>query len=138
MSRGVTFERCGGQGEPVDSFFAMPSRPVLATASTDTKYACALHGLGISGLPSFVAGDALMEHALERVLPEWRLYSYTLWAAMPSRKFMPARTRVFLDFLLEVFGGKDEDPWLAAAGCPTWRPAAPAPDAPAEALPSGD
>lgn len=124
MSRGVTFERCGADGEPQESYFTIPSRPVMATASTDTKYACALHGLGVAGLPSFVAGDALMEHALERVLPQWRLYSFTLWAAMPSRKFMPARTRVFLDFLLEVFGGKDEDPWLAAAGCPTWRPAA--------------
>jgi hypothetical protein len=24
-----------------------------------------------------------------------------------------------LDFLLEVFGGQDEDPWLTAAGCAT-------------------
>jgi len=137
LARGVTFERCGREGEVQDSYFTLPSRPVVATASTDTKYACALHGLGIAGLPSFVVGDALMEHALERVLPQWRLYSYTLWAAMPTRKFVPARTRAFLDFLIEIFGGKDEDPWLAAAGCPTWRPAAPAADAQA-ALPSGD
>ncbi|WAC74406.1 LysR family transcriptional regulator [Roseateles sp. SL47] len=137
MSRGVTFERCGLDGQPLESYFTMPSRPVVATASTDTKYACALHGLGIAGLPSFVAGDALVEHALERVLPQWRLYSFTLWAAMPSRKFMPARTRAFMDFLLEIFGGKDEDPWLAAAGCPTSRPAAPEADA-AAAVPSGD
>ena len=32
-------------------------------------YAAALAGLGITGLPSFVAEDALLEHALERVLP---------------------------------------------------------------------
>ena len=25
----------------------------------------------------------------------------------------------FLDFLVEVFGGQDRDPWLAAAGCET-------------------
>ncbi|SEL30756.1 DNA-binding transcriptional regulator, LysR family [Roseateles sp. YR242] len=125
LSRGVTFERCGPHGEPKDSYFTMPSRPVMTTASTDTKYACALHGLGIAGLPSFVVGDALMENALERVLPQWRIYSFTLWAAMPTRKFVPARTRAFLDFLVEIFGGKDEDPWLAAAGCPTVRPATP-------------
>jgi len=60
-----------------------------------------------------------LEHALERVLPEWRLFSFTIWAAMPTRKYVPARTRVFLDFLLEIFGGEDRDPWLAAAGCET-------------------
>jgi DNA-binding transcriptional LysR family regulator len=82
-------------------------------------YAAALSGLGIAGLPSFVIEDALMEHALERVLPEWRLFSTTLWVAMPSRHHVPARTRVFIDFLLEVFGGADVDPWLLAAGCAT-------------------
>lgn len=125
LMRGVTFERCADDGVAIDSYFAIPSKPVLVTASIDTKYACALHGLGVAGLPSFVVGDALMEGALERVLADWRLYSYTLWAAMPTRKFVPARTRAFMDFLLEVFGGRDEDPWLAAAGCPTFRPAPP-------------
>jgi hypothetical protein len=28
---------------------------------------------------------------------------------------------VFLDFLLQIFGGEDRDPWLAAAGCATPR-----------------
>ena len=77
-------------------------------------------GLGIAGLPSFVVGDALMEGALERVLSQWRIYNYQLWAAMPTRKFVPARTRAFMDFLIEIFGGRDEDPWLPAAGCPTY------------------
>ena len=92
---------------------------VLSTLAQDTNYAAALHGLGIAGLPSFIIEDALMEHGLERVLPAWHLYSHKIWAAMPTRKYMPARTRVFLDFLLEIFGGEDRDPWLAAAGCET-------------------
>jgi DNA-binding transcriptional LysR family regulator len=123
LSRGVTFERCGVDGLTTESFFAIPNRPVMTTSSVDTKYACALHGLGVAGLPSFVVGDALMEGALERVLSQWRIYSYQLWAAMPTRKFVPARTRAFMDFLVEIFGGKDEDPWLAAAGCPSYRAA---------------
>ncbi|MET0210735.1 MAG: LysR family transcriptional regulator [Burkholderiaceae bacterium] len=121
LSRGVTFERCGADGLTQESVCAVPPRPVMTTDSVDTKYASALHGLGVAGLPSFVVGDALMEGALERVLPEWRLYSYTLWGAMPTRKFVPARTRAFMDFLLEIFGGRDEDPWLTAAGCPSYR-----------------
>ena len=63
--------------------------------------------------------DALLEHALERVLPKWRMFHITLWAGMPSRRHLPARTRAFLDFLLTIFGGEDRDPWLAAAGCET-------------------
>jgi hypothetical protein len=66
-------------------------------------------------LPSFVAAEALHERVLERVLPSWRLFALTLWAAMPSRKHVPARTRAFVDFLVEVFGGADSDPWLSAA-----------------------
>ena len=60
-----------------------------------------------------------MEHAFERVLPAWRLFSIALWVAMKNRKHLPARIRAFLDFLIEVFGGEDRDPWLAAAGCET-------------------
>ena len=97
--------------------------PALSTTHIDTMYAAALAGLGIAGLPSYVIEDALLEHALERVLPEWRLFDVTLWAGMPSRRYLPARTRVFIDFLLQIFGGEDRDPWLAAAGCATpWAP----------------
>ena len=35
-----------------------------------------------------------------------------LYAAMPTRKHVPARTRAFVDFLVQTFGGNDEDPWL--------------------------
>ena len=45
----------------------------------------------------------------------------TIWAALPARKHLPARTRAFLDFLIAVFGGEDVDPWLAAAGRETPR-----------------
>ena len=119
IQRGLTFQRGDwGDDEPGgESFTIVPARGVLSTTHTDTMYAAALAGLGIAGLPSFVIEDALLEHALERVLPEWRLFSFTLWAAMPTRKHMPARTRAFVDFLLAVFGGADRDPWLAAAGC---------------------
>ena len=61
--------------------------------------------------------DAPVERALERVLPEWRLFDVTLWACMPSRRHLPARTRAFVDFLRQVLGGGDRDPWLSAAGC---------------------
>ena len=102
-----------------ESFTLVPTRSALSTIHTDTMYAAALAGLGLTGLPSFVAEDALLENALERVLPQWHLFTTTLYAGMPTRKHVPARTRVFVDFLVKTFGGEDRDPWLLAAGCET-------------------
>ena len=116
-----------GSGAHSESYMLAPRRhPSLATTHIDTMYAAALAGLGVAGLPSYVIEDALLDgsvdlavHTLERVLPEWRLFELTLWAGMPSRRHLPARTRAFLDFLISIFGGEDTDPWLAAAGCAT-------------------
>jgi DNA-binding transcriptional LysR family regulator len=121
MQRGLTFYRgLWGDDEPGgESVTISPGRPVLTTGSMDLNYASALAGLGIAGLPSFMAEDALLEHALERVLPRWRLFVLTIWACMPTRKHVPASTRAFMDFLIAEFGGEDADPWLVAAGCQT-------------------
>ena len=149
LQRGITFvagplgraaqagstEGSGQAGEPAGtSVTLVPGRPVLSTSHIDTSYAAALHGLGVAGLPSYVLEDALLEHALERVLPAWRLFSLDLWVALPTRKHLPARTRAMIDFLVQVFGGEDRDPWLAAAGCETqaWPPGAAAATAPAK------
>ncbi len=117
LMRGLTLQR--GDGSEEITLPIVPSRAALSTTHMDTNYAAALHGLGVAGLPSFMVEDALLEQALERVMPQWRLFGTTLWAGMPTRKYVPARTRAFLDFLLEIFGGEDRDPWLVAAGCAT-------------------
>ena len=125
LNRGLTFFNGplmeDGSPAPGSEVYQMEKKehPALATTHIDTMYAAALAGLGIAGLPSYVIEDALQENALERVLPAWRLFEMTLWVGMPSRRFVPARTRAFIDFLLQIFGGEDRDPWLAAAGCAT-------------------
>jgi DNA-binding transcriptional LysR family regulator len=86
--------------------------PALSTPHIDMILAAAVAGLGIAGLPSFVVEDALRDGRLERVLPQWRGMTLTLYAAMPTRKHVPARTRAFVDFLVQTFGGSDSDPWL--------------------------
>ena len=113
--RELSFEPAWGGGPPV--LVQLKKAPPLATMHSDTLYAAALAGLGIAGLPSFIAEDALMEVALERVLPQWRMRKVTLFAAMPTRKHVPMRTRAFVDFLVATFGQNQRDPWLASAGC---------------------
>ena len=113
--RELGFKPAWGDGAP--AVVELKKLPPLMTTHSDTLYAAALAGLGIAGLPSFMAEDALMELALERVLPHWHLQTVTLFAAMPTRKHVPMRTRAFVDFLASTFGQNERDPWLAAAGC---------------------
>jgi DNA-binding transcriptional LysR family regulator len=92
-------------------------RPLLATAQLELLLAAALAGTGIAGLPSFLAAPALREGRLQRVLPGWQGGRLTLHAAMPTRRHLPARTRAFVDLLVERFGGSlERDPWLEERG----------------------
>lgn len=105
--------------------------PALATSHLELLLASAEAGLGIAGLPSFLAADALRAGRLERVLPDWHGGRLTLYAAMPTRRHLPARTRAFVDHLVEAFGGADDDEaaadrWLAATAARR-PPSSPAP-----------
>ncbi|MBK9235222.1 MAG: LysR family transcriptional regulator [Rhodoferax sp.] len=86
--------------------------PILCTGQLEVLYTAALAGMGVAGLPTFMVAGALRDGRLERVLPGWRGGALQMYAAMPSRKHVPVRTRVFMDFLVEVFGGSKDDPWL--------------------------
>ncbi len=86
--------------------------PVISTSQLQVLYAAALAGIGLAGLPTFMVADALQDGRLTRVLPDWHGGALQLYAAMPTRKHVPIRTRAFIDFLVEVFGGNQKDPWL--------------------------
>lgn len=92
-----------------------PKDPPLTTGRMDIVLSSALAGLCIVPLPSYAAAQPLAEGRLVRVLPGWRLYRISLHAAMPTRKYVPAKTRAFLDYLFEVFPGGATDPWAPLA-----------------------
>lgn len=76
-------------------------KPVLWVNHTDSLVRAALDGAGITSVTVELAAPYLSSGALVRVLNPWITNRYTLYAALPSRKFMPQRTRVFLDYLSE-------------------------------------
>jgi DNA-binding transcriptional LysR family regulator len=76
-------------------------QPVMWINHTDTLLRATLDGAGIAAAPMELAVPHLTQGQLVRVLPEWITGHFTLYAAMPSRRFVPRRTRVFLDYLTE-------------------------------------
>ena len=113
----TTFQYCplraASQGIKAKKPVTLEQPPMaLSTPHWDTLFHAALSHMGITALPSFVAEDALRSGRMERVLPEWHMMTMSIYAAMPTRMHIPARTRVFIDFLTETFGGAARDPWL--------------------------
>lgn len=75
--------------------------PVVWCAHSDTLMRAALDGAGITSMAVDLVAPYLTHGDLVRVLNPWITGKLTLNAAFPSRKFMPQRTRVFLEYLIE-------------------------------------
>lgn len=58
-----------------------------------------LDGAGIGALPDYFTQEDVHQKRLVRVLPEWCLPSVSAWAVMPMRRYLPAKTRAFLEHL---------------------------------------
>lgn len=58
-----------------------------------------LDGAGIGALPHRFAQEDVRQKRLVRVLPEWGFPAVPAWAVMPMRRYLPAKTRVFLAHL---------------------------------------
>ncbi|GAB2604087.1 LysR family transcriptional regulator [Ramlibacter solisilvae] len=79
----------------------------------DTLLRATVDGAGISSQSMHVVAPLLKSGQLTRVLRPWITERFSVVAALPSRKFMPARTRAFLEHIIEqarrAAAGVDED-----------------------------
>lgn len=76
--------------------------PAALTADhTDTLLRATLDGAGISSQPADIAAPFLKAGQLQRVLAPLTSNRLSLVAAYPSRKFLAARARVFLEHVIE-------------------------------------
>lgn len=73
----------------------------LQSVSTDLLLRAALDGLGVAVMARLLVAPYLASGALVHVLPAWMHSRYTVYAALPTRRLMPARTKAFLDFVIE-------------------------------------
>ena len=118
---GYTYTRGGIEWEfPEASAPAIvPLRGNLRANHGEVLFQAAIDGMGIVLLPTFIVGEALREGLLRQVLPRATLAELNAYAVFPSRKFLSAKVRTFVDFLAEKFG---PEPYWDAWRMPPARP----------------
>ena len=78
-------------------------RPVMVLDDPEAMARAAASGTGIAMLPLPHALPLLQSGALLRVLPEWSAEALPLSIYYTSRKLVPAKVRVFVDYVVEEF-----------------------------------
>ncbi len=94
-NRRLRLQPAAGPGDPVE--VDMPV--ALQSVSLDVLYRAALDGAGVAVLSRLLVAPHLTSGALVHLLPDWIYGRLTVYAAVPSRKLIPARTRAFLTFI---------------------------------------
>lgn len=73
--------------------------------SGDAVLATALAGLGIAGLPTFLAAGAIERGELEPLLRDYHLPEAAIYVVRPPGAQVPGKVRVLIDMMVERFGG---------------------------------
>jgi DNA-binding transcriptional LysR family regulator len=81
----------------------VPCRPRLVFSDPEAIAEAARLGLGVALLPMPFAFAHLQSGELLRLLPGWYFDAGALSLYYPSRRLLPAKTRVFIDFVTERF-----------------------------------
>jgi DNA-binding transcriptional LysR family regulator len=92
-------------------------QPVLWVNHSDTLLRATLDGAGITSVAMDLVAPYLVRGELLRVLRPWIAGRLTLYAALPSRQFMPERSRVFLEYLTEQTRIKVNSAMAACNAC---------------------
>ena len=91
--------------------------PGLWINHTETLLRATLSGAGITSISVDLAAPYLSSGELVRVLRPWNSGKLILYAALPSRKFMPERTLLFLDFFIEWIRNRQKMAMQACDKC---------------------
>ncbi len=84
---------------------SVPVPSVINTNSSEVIREAVLSGLGIALRSTWDIGPELRSSKLAIVLPRYRAsHRVAVHAVCPSRRHLPQRTRVFIDFLVELYG----------------------------------
>jgi DNA-binding transcriptional LysR family regulator len=106
----------------------LPPRVVLRYRSMEGVANAVATGIGIAPVPAVLLEDPAFREVLTPVLADYPLQQATLYVVYASRKFVPAKLRTFVDFIVEsltqtsqrtprpVFGTRDPRSGLRPPG----------------------
>jgi DNA-binding transcriptional LysR family regulator len=86
----------------------VPIESHLSANNGEVLCAAAERGLGIARLPTFIMGTALKAGRLVEVLPAYRPADGVIHALYAPNRYLAAKSRVFIDFLVKRFGNMPE------------------------------
>lgn len=90
-----------------DSFYV--DGPVrMSSNNMQTLLAAARSSLGLVFGPTFVLGPCLQSGALVEVLPAFPAASLNIHAVYPGTRYVPAKVRHFIDYLVRSFSGNSD------------------------------
>jgi DNA-binding transcriptional LysR family regulator len=115
---GYTYARGGDKWEfhGPDGPRAVAIRGSLRANNGDVLCQAAIDGLGLVMQPTFIVGEAIAAGLLVPVLGGFQTPEINAYAVFPSRKFLSAKVRTFVDLLAERFGPEPYwDQWNKAA-----------------------
>lgn len=84
-----------------DNLTIVNTRPIVVSNNGDILRDMAINGAGIILQPLFIVEKALKNKELIELFPDWQLKDFSLYAVFLSRKFMPSKIRVFIDFMVQ-------------------------------------
>ena len=91
--------------EGPDGAVSVPVTSTIATNSSEVIREAVIAGLGIALRSTWDVGPELRAGKLSIVLPRYRAsHRVGIYAVYPSRRHLPQKTRVFIDFLLDLYG----------------------------------
>lgn len=85
----------------------VPIRTLLCANNAEILRDAALHDLGIALLPTFIAEPDIGDGRLVAVLADYAAPPIGVYALYPPSRFLSAKVRVFVDFLVARFGGRE-------------------------------
>jgi DNA-binding transcriptional LysR family regulator len=86
---------------------SVTTKPSITVTNAAVILQCALDGHGLALLSDWMVKKEIQSGKLIEVLPDWDAagasFDSAIWLVFPSRKFLPARTRAFADFISQPF-----------------------------------
>jgi DNA-binding transcriptional LysR family regulator len=74
-------------------------KPVLRSGNETLLHMAALEGMGLAFLPKWLVTEDIAAGRLVHILPDDIIFEGRLFAVYPSRKYLSAKVRTFIDFV---------------------------------------